>query len=155
MYCILIDRRNDRFKTQVHRVNDIIRYKLKDITNITVIDHEQIKHSDLNRRGLHLSKSGTAKLAKNFIKHINHNYLWDPSEEMLQLTTVDTGSVSHVPVQVNMHHNIDAINNCHFTSENVPGDIDQSILCNESTNSVSRLREMKQKKPMQPFICFH
>ena len=46
---------------------------------------------------------------------------------MLQLTTVDTGSVSHVPVQVNMHHNIDAINNCHSSSENVPGDIDQSI----------------------------
>ena len=65
MYCILTDRRDDRFKTQVHRVNDIIRDKLKDITNITVIDHEQIKHSDLNRRGLHLSKSGTAKLAKN------------------------------------------------------------------------------------------
>ena len=64
----------DSFKTQVDRVNDIIRDKLEDITNITVIDHEQIKHSDLNRRGLHLSKSGTAKLAKNFIKHINHNY---------------------------------------------------------------------------------
>ena len=59
---------------------------------------------------------------------------------MLQLTTVDTGSVSHVLVQVNVHHNIDAINNCHFSSENV-----QSILCNESTDSVSRLREMKQK----------
>ena len=64
---------------------------------------------------------------------------------MLQLTTVGTGSVGHVLVQVNMHPNIDAINNCHFSSENVPGDIDQSILCNESTNSVSRLREIEQK----------
>ena len=70
----LLTRRDDRFKTQVDRVNDIIRDKLKDITNIKVIDNEQIKHSDLNRRGLHLSKSGTAKLAKNFIKHINHNH---------------------------------------------------------------------------------
>ena len=61
----LLTRRDDRFKTQVDRVNDVIRDKLKDITNIKVIDHEQIKHSDLNRRGLHLSKSGTAKLAKN------------------------------------------------------------------------------------------
>ena len=60
----LLTRRDDRFKTQVDRVDDIIRDKLKDITNIKVIDHEQIKHSDLNRRGLHLSKSGTAKLAK-------------------------------------------------------------------------------------------
>ena len=74
MYCIFIDRRDDRFKTQVDRVNDIIRDKLKDITNITVIDHKQIKHSDLNRRGLHLSKCGTSKLAKSFIKHINHDY---------------------------------------------------------------------------------
>ena len=70
----LLTRRNDRFKTQVDPVNDVIRDKLKDITNIKVIDHEQIKHSDLNRRGLHLSKSGTAKPAKNCIKHINHNH---------------------------------------------------------------------------------
>ena len=66
MYCIFIDRRNDRFKTQIDRVNDIITDKLKDITNIKVIDHEEIKHSDLNRRGLHLSKFGTVKLAKKF-----------------------------------------------------------------------------------------
>ena len=59
-----LTRRDGRFKTQIDRVNDIIRDKLKDITNIKVIDHERIKHSDLNRRGLHLSKSGTAKLAK-------------------------------------------------------------------------------------------
>ena len=55
----LLTRRDDRFKTQVDRVNSIIRDKLKDIT-VKVIDHEQIKHSDLNRRGLHLSESGTA-----------------------------------------------------------------------------------------------
>ena len=73
---------------------------------------------------------------------------------MLQLTIVDTGSVSHVPVQVNMHHNIDAINNCHFSSENVPGDIDQSILCNESTDSVSRLRKIKQKNPCNPSFAY-
>ena len=69
---------------------------------------------------------------------------------MLQLTTVDTGSVSHVPVQVNMHHNIDAINNCHFSSEN----IDQSILCNETTDSVSRLTEIKQKNPCNPSFAY-
>ena len=70
----LLTRRNDRFKAQVDRVNSIIRDKLKDVTKIKVIEHEQIKHSDLNRRGLHLTKSGTAKLAKNFMKHINHNH---------------------------------------------------------------------------------
>ena len=68
---------------------------------------------------------------------------------MLQLATVDTGTVSHVMVQVNMHHNIDAINNCHFSSENL-----QSILCNEPTDSVSRLREMKQKKPCNPSFSY-
>ena len=73
---------------------------------------------------------------------------------MLQLTTVDTGSVSHVPVQVNMNHNIDAVNNCYFSSENVPGDIDQNILCNESTDSVSRLREIKQKNPCNPSFAY-
>ena len=53
-----------------------------------------------------------------------------------------------------MHHSIDAINNCHFSSENVPGDIDQSILCNETTNSVSRLREIKQKTPCNPSFAY-
>ena len=45
---------------------------------------------------------------------------------MLQLTAADTGSISHEPVQVNMRYDIDAINNCHLSSENVPGDINQA-----------------------------
>ena len=65
----LLTRKDYGLKTQVDRVNSIIRDKLREITNIKVIDHEQIKHSDLNLRGLHLTQSGTAKLAKNFIKH--------------------------------------------------------------------------------------
>ena len=73
---------------------------------------------------------------------------------MLQLTSVDTESVSHEPVQVNMHHNIDAINDCHLSTENVPGDIDQSIVCNESTDSVSQLRKMKLKNPCNPSFAY-
>ena len=73
---------------------------------------------------------------------------------MLQLTAADTGSVTHEPVLVNMHHNIDAINNCHLSSENVPGDINQSILCNELTDSVSRLREMKLKNPCNTSFAY-
>ena len=43
----LLTRRDERFRTQVDRVNGIVRDKWKDITNIKVVDHEQIKHSDL------------------------------------------------------------------------------------------------------------
>ena len=85
------------FKTYSYRVDSVIRDKLKDISNIKVIYHEQKKHSDLNQRGLHLTKPGTVKLAKNFIKHIYHNHRWDPSKEMSQLTAADTGSVIHEP----------------------------------------------------------
>lgn len=38
------------------------------------IDHSAIQEQCLNRAGVHLNKSGTVSLAKNFIAHLRDNY---------------------------------------------------------------------------------
>ena len=53
-----------------------------------------------------------------------------------------------------MHYNTDAINNLHLSSENVPSDINQSILGNELADSVSQLREIKPKNPCSPSFAY-
>ena len=59
-----------------------------------------------------------------------------------------------MPVQLNMHYNIDTINNCHLSSENVASDINQSILGNELTDAMSQLREIKPKNPCNPSFAY-
>ena len=38
------------------------------------IDHKNIQHKHLNSYGLHLNRSGTGEMAKNFIKYLDSKY---------------------------------------------------------------------------------
>ena len=38
------------------------------------IDHKNIQHKHLNAYGLHLNRSGTGEMAKNFITYLNSKY---------------------------------------------------------------------------------
>lgn len=67
----LVCRKDNQYK--VSEVNKILK-RFCTQNGWGFIDHSAIQEQCLNRDGVHLNKSGTVSLAKNFIAHLRDNY---------------------------------------------------------------------------------
>ena len=61
------------FAKKVEQVNNLLA-KACQQHDLDYIDHKNIQHKHLNSYGLHLNRSGTGEMAKNFIKYLNSKY---------------------------------------------------------------------------------
>ena len=61
------------FAKKVEEVNNLL-VKACQQHDLDYIDHKNIQHKHLNSYGLHLNRSGTGEMAKNFIKYLNSKY---------------------------------------------------------------------------------
>ena len=65
-----ITHRNDKLNRKAIQVNSIIKSLCSD-NHLGFINNDNITGNHLNNSGLHLNESGTAALARNFLRHIN------------------------------------------------------------------------------------
>ena len=62
--------RNDKLNSKAMKVNLVLK-SLCDENDLGYIDNSNITCRNLNYSGLHLSQSGAALLARNFLRHVN------------------------------------------------------------------------------------